>query len=77
MFNSLLTGGSAALLLLSTLVPGASGEMQKVNDWGAHTPNVNMYIHTTRALTQKLAQKSAQKAPVIVLVRSLFPARHF
>jgi hypothetical protein len=68
MFNSLLTGGYAALLLISTAVTGASGEMQRVNDWGAHTPKVNMYIHTSRKMTEKLAAKLAGKPPIVVMV---------
>jgi hypothetical protein len=77
MFHSLLTGGSAALLLLLTVVTGANGEMQKINDWGAHSPKISMYIHSSRALTQKLSQKSAEKTPVIVMVRSFFAAGRF
>jgi acetylxylan esterase len=73
MLNSFLTGGYAALLLISTVVTGASGEMQKVTDWGAHSDKVNMYIHTSRRLTEKLASKSTGKPPIIVLVRSLVP----
>lgn len=72
MFGSLLSGGSAALLLLSTVVPGAWAEMQKISDWGSHDPKINMYVHSTRALTQKWASKSAEKNPVIVMVRSVF-----
>jgi hypothetical protein len=73
MLNSLLTGGMTALLLISCRTTVVSAALTPVSDWGAHTPKVNMNIHMTRKLADKLSQKSTAKPAIIVMVR--FPAQ--